>query len=191
MGKVNKEGSTTQKKYNIIYADPPWTYEDKAHPGKRGAQYKYGLMGTQSLIDLRPMIDKIAAEDCLLAMWWTPPLIIDALRVIDGWGFKLKTAKGFTWRKMTVNGKEHFGMGRWTRNNTEDCLFATRGRPKRVALNVRQLVSAKTREHSRKPDEVRDALVTLMGDIPRIELFARQQHLGWDVWGNQVDGVEL
>lgn len=174
-------------KYNLIYADPPWTYRDKCHSGERGAGYKYKLMTLSDLCDLRPFIDSIAADDCLLAMWWVPPQPAEALALVEAWGFKFKTMSGFTWRKLTKNGKEHFGMGNWSRANAESCLFATRGKPKRVSAGVRSMISAPVREHSRKPDEVRDRLVQLMGDVPRIELFARQQTEGWSVWGLEVE----
>lgn len=116
----------------------------------------------------------------------------EALEVVKAWGFTLKNMKGSTWRKLTKTGKDHFGMGHWTRANSEDCLIATRGTPKRVSASVRQMVSAKHRGHSVKPDEVRDGLVELMGDVSRIELFARTQSAGWDVWGDEVQGdIEL
>jgi N6-adenosine-specific RNA methylase IME4 len=171
--------------FQLIYVDPPWSYRDKAAAGKRGASFKYP---TQSVTDLFhiPVWD-IAAEDCLLAMWWVPPQPQEALDLAKVWGFKIKTMKGFTWHKTTLNGKSHFGMGNWTRANTEDCLIAVRGKPKRVSASVRQFVEAPIREHSQKPDEVRDRLVQLMGDVPRIELFARTTAPGWSVWGNEVE----
>lgn len=172
------------KKYNIIYADPPWTYNDKCHSGERGAGYKYSLMTVDQLKTLP--VPGIAADDCLLAMWWVAPMPQEALDILKVWGFELKTIFGFMWRKTTVHGKEHFGMGNWTRANAEACLFAVRGKPKRIAKGVRQVINAQVREHSRKPDEARERLVTLMGDLPRIELFARQQHPGWDAWGDQI-----
>ena len=171
--------------FNIIYADPPWQYRDRANAGKRGASHKYQVMSLDDICDL-PVPD-IAAEDCLLAMWWVAPMPHEALTVISSWGFTLKTMKGFTWRKLTFHGLEHFGMGHWTRANSEDCLFATRGRPHRINAGVRQMINAPVREHSRKPDEARERLVTLMGDVPRVELFARQRHPGWHCWGNEVD----
>lgn len=174
-------------KYKIIYADPPWVYRDKCHSGERGAGYKYNLMSPVELAELRPFIDEIADEDCLLAMWWVPPQPREALALVDAWGFELKTMKGFTWHKLTKNGKDHFGMGHWTRANSEDCLFAVRGKPKRICAGVRQMIHAPVREHSRKPDEARDRLVQLMGDVPRIELFARQNHPGWTAWGDEVN----
>lgn len=177
-------------KFNLIYADPPWQYRDKASAGKRGACHKYPVM---NLLDIsRLEVHRIAADDCLLAMWWVPPMPREALKVLGWWGFQLKTMKGFTWHKRTKNGKSHFGMGNWTRANTEDCLFAVRGNPKRINAGVRQFIDAPVREHSRKPDEARERLVQLMGDVPRIELFARTATPGWHVWGNEVEStIEL
>src|SRR5690606_19236744 len=97
--------------------------------------------------------------------------------------------KGFTWHKLTKHGKDHIGLGHWTRANTEDCLFAVKGRPKRISASVRQFVEAPIGRHSEKPAIVRDRLVQLMGDVPRVELFARQHSDGWDVWGNEVNGI--
>jgi N6-adenosine-specific RNA methylase IME4 len=176
-------------RYSLIYADPPWQYTDKANAGKRGACHKYQVMNTRYLAGLRDFIDWLALPDCLLAMWWVPPMPTEALALVNAWGFQLKTMKGFTWHKTTKNGLDHFGMGNWTRANTEDCLFAVRGRPCRVNRGVRQLIHAPIREHSRKPDEARDRLVALLGDVPRIELFARTRFPGWDAWGNEVGAI--
>lgn len=113
----------------------------------------------------------------------------EALDVVRAWGFTLKTMQGFTWHKTTKHGKDHFGMGNWTRANAECCLFATRGKPKRVCAGVRSLITAPIGRHSEKPVEVRDRLVTLLGDVPRVELFARTTAPGWDVWGNEVEST--
>lgn len=179
-------------KYQLIYADPPWTYRDKANAGKRGACHKYATMTEDELRDMGHRVLAVAADDCLLAMWWVAPMPVEAISLVLSWGFMLKTMKGFTWHKLTVNGKSHFGMGNWTRANAEDCLFAVRGKPRRRSASVRQFIAAPVREHSRKPDEARHRLVELMGDVPRLELFARQATPGWDVWGNEVAGsIEL
>lgn len=171
--------------YTVIYADPPWSYRDKANAGKRGAEHKYPCMTLEAL--MRLPVARLAAADCLLAMWWVPPMPAEALALVKAWGFTLKTMKGFTWHKTTVNGKSHFGMGNWTRANTEDCLFAVRGKPRRVSAGVRQFIEAPRGAHSAKPPEVRDRLVQLMGDVPRLELFARQKCPGWDAWGYEVE----
>ena len=174
------------KKYNLIYCDPPWQYRDKCNSGNRGACHKYDTMSVHDLYKMP--IDEFAADDCLLAMWWVAPMPTEALAVMSVWGFKLKTMTGFTWHKMTKHGKDHFGMGNWTRANAENCLFATRGKPKRASAAVSQIVTAPVGVHSAKPLIVRDRLVQLMGDVPRIELFARTLADGWDSWGLDVEG---
>lgn len=179
----------SDRKYNLIYADPPWSYRDKAKAGDRGAGCKYPVMSVQEICDL-PVYD-IASDDCLLAMWWVAPQPEEALQVVKAWGFKLKTMKGFTWHKQTVKGKSFFGMGNWTRANTEDVLFAVKGKPIRQNAGVSQFVSSvRSARHSEKPAEVRDRLIRLMGDVPRIELFARGRFEGWDVWGNDIPDLE-
>lgn len=172
-------------KFNLIYADPSWAYRDKCHSGRRGVGYKYALMSLEGIKAL-PVAD-IAAEDCLLALWWVPPMPLEALAVVEAWGFALKTMCGFTWHKLTKNGHNHFGMGNWTRANAENCLFATRGKPKRASAAVSQIVTAPVGRHSEKPAEARVRLERLMGDVPRVELFARTATPGWRVWGNEVE----
>ena len=173
------------KRYNLIYADPPWSFRDKANAGQRGASHKYPCMAVGAICDLP--IGDIAAPDCLLAMWHVGAMPREALAVVDAWGFKLKTMKGFTWHKLTKHGKDHFGMGHWSRANTEDCLFATRGKIRRINAGVPQLIHAKVGRHSEKPEEARDRLVRLAGDIPRVELFARTSTPGWDMFGNEIE----
>lgn len=171
--------------YQIIYADPPWSYRDKGVAGKRGASQHYKCMTLDEICKLP--IPEIAGPHCLLAMWWVAPMPLEALKVVAAWGFRLTTMKGFTWHKRTKNGLSHFGMGHWTRSNAEDCLFAVKGRPKRASAAVSQLIEAPRGRHSEKPAEARERLVRLMGNVPRVELFARVQVQGWDVWGDQID----
>ena len=172
------------KKYNIIYADPPWSYRDKALAGNRGAICKYNTEETSS-ISLLPVKD-IAADDCILFVWVTMPKLNECFDLISSWGFEYKTC-AFTWIKTNKKSDSLFwGMGSWTRANPEVCLLAVKGNPKRLSASVHSVVMSQIREHSRKPDEVRDRIVELMGDLPRIELFARQRVDGWDAWGNEV-----
>lgn len=173
-------------KFNLIYADPPWQYRDKANAGRRGACHKYDVMTLSDIMAL-PVLE-LAAADCLLALWWVAPMPAEALAVVTAWGFTLKTMKGFTWHKLTKNGHDHFGMGNWTRANSEDCLFAVRGKPQRVDAGVRQMITAPVGRHSEKPAEARQRLERLLGDVPRVELFARATAPGWVSWGNQVEG---
>ena len=132
-------------------------------------------------------VNNIAEKDCVLFMWVVDPLLHKAFEVIKAWGFEYKTV-AFTWAKQNRRSPGFFtGLGYWTRGNTETCILATKGKPKRVSGNVDRLVVSERREHSRKPDRIRNDIVKLCGDLPRVELFARTSYPGWDVWGNEVD----
>ncbi|MGR3753260.1 MT-A70 family methyltransferase [Edwardsiella anguillarum] len=174
-------------KYQIIYADPPWSYRDKASSGKRGASHKYSTMSAQEVCRL-PVWD-MAGDNCLLAMWWVPTQPLEALRVVEAWGFRLMTMKGFTWHKTNRRaGTSAIGMGHMTRANSEDCLFAVKGKlPLRLDASICQHQAFPRGQHSAKPPEFRELLVKLLGDVPRIELFARGQVDGWDSWGNECE----
>lgn len=177
-------------KYSVIYADPPWSYKDKCNSGERGVTFKYSTLTVGAVCALRINdlhVSEIASPNAALLLWVPAPLTVEALGpVMAAWGFKFKT-KAFCWRKLTKHGKEHIGMGNNTRANTEDCWLGIRGKMPRQDAGVRQLLSAGLREHSRKPDEIRDAIVRLYGDVPRIELFSRAMVPGWDMWGNDID----
>jgi len=174
------------KKYNIVYADPPWSFNFQKRNGL-GAKAKkrlYSTMKAQDIINLP--VAEITAKDSVLFLWVMNSELPLALDVIKAWGFMYKTV-AFAWVKTTVNGKYCFGGGNWTRSNFELCLLATKGKPKRVSASVRELVVSQRREHSRKPDEIRDSIIQLCGDVPRCELFCRYPSVGWDVWGNEVE----
>ena len=171
------------KKYEIILVDPPWKYADSADAGKRGASHKYDVMTLEDICNMP--VKNIMAENCIVFMWVTNPFLQDCFKVADAWGLTYKT-KAFNWVKYTVNGKLFFGMGRWTRANSEDCLLFVKGKPKRADASVPQIVRSRILNHSVKPPEVRNSIVKLMGDLPRIELFARQKKEGWESWGNQL-----
>lgn len=174
----------TNKKYDVIYADPAWSYKDKALSGNRGACCKYDVMSIEDIKKLP--IKNISNNDCILFMWVTMPKLNECFEVIKEWGFNYKTC-AFTWIKQNRKSNSLFwGMGRWTRANAELCLVATKGKPKRKSAKVHSVIISKIREHSRKPDETRDRIIELCGNIPRIELFARQSVEGWDCWGNEV-----
>jgi N6-adenosine-specific RNA methylase IME4 len=175
-------------KYGIIYADPPWRYQDKGCNGNCASHYS-----TMSIADICKLpVKGLADNDCVLFLWATYPMLKEALEVIKAWGFKYKTI-GFQWVKQNRGGKGYFfGLGRWTRGNTEVCLLATKGRPRRISNRVSQLIMEPIQRHSQKPACVRDKIVELMGDLPRVELFARQSVDGWECWGNDVNStVEL
>ena len=169
------------KKYQIIYADPAWSYQDKNCNGACLKHYK-----TMPLKDIKELPVKDMADDnCVLFLWATYPLLPEAFEVIKAWGFKYKSI-AFQWIKLNpVSGTYFYGLGRWTRGNTEPCLLATKGKPKRIRNDIFQIIAEPVRKHSEKPHIVRDKIVQLMGDIPRIELFARHKATGWDVWGNE------
>ena len=174
------------KKYSVILADPPWAFRAWSNKGKgRSAEQHYPTMRLEDIKAL-PVAD-LAAEDCVLFLWATFPMLKEALEVVEAWGFSYKTV-AFTWVKENRKSPGLFwGLGYWTRANAEVCLLATRGNPKRQSTAVHQVILSPVEQHSKKPDEVRERIVTLMGDVPRVELFARQQAPGWDVWGNEVD----
>ena len=178
------------KKYNVIYADPPWAFRVWSEKGKeRSADKHYSCM---TLDDLKQMpVNSITAGDgCALFMWATFPMLREALDLIEAWGFKYKTI-AFNWVKQNKSGAGLFwGLGNWTRSNSEICLLAIKGKPKRVSAAVHSVVMTPVQRHSQKPDEVRERIVKLVGDVPRIELFARQSAPGWDCWGNEAPQIQ-
>lgn len=187
----------TDKKYAIIYADPPWKYKDKSCDG--ACEKIYPTLGADQICELP--IKQLAAKDSVLFMWATYPQLQEAFKVIEAWGFTYKTI-AFQWIKLNRNVELNnfmistvadilhkacfFGLGRWTRGNTECCLLATKGKPKRIDNAVSQLIFSPLTRHSAKPPETRDKIVRLMGDNDRLELFAREHAAGWDCWGNEV-----
>ena len=173
------------KKYNIIYADPAWYFKTYSNKGeKRSAVQHYNCMSIDDIYNLP--VDTISDNDCILFIWVIDPMLPEAMEVIKRWGFKYKTV-AFTWVKENKKSDGYFtGLGYWTRSNPEMCLLATKGKPKRLSKSVRQLTISKLQEHSKKPDSIRDKILELCEDLPRIELFARQRTEGWDCWGNEV-----
>lgn len=174
-----------RRRYSVIYADPAWSYADKClHRG--GAERHYRTMSERDIAALP--ITSIAADDCALFMWATFPKLREAFQVMEAWGFKYKT-NAFTWIKnnRVETSSLFWGMGRWTRSNAEIVLLGTRGAPKRANAGVHSVIHAPVGRHSAKPSEARDRIVQLMGDVPRVELFARERVAGWDAWGDQVE----
>lgn len=176
--------TSTKNKYRVIYADPPWSYTDKCHAGNRGAEYKYPCMKIEDIKNL-PIRD-ICDPDCVLFRWVTFPMLREGLDTIESWGFTYKTV-GFNWIKRNKkSGTWFMGMGNWTRSNSEICLIGVRGKPKRINAGILSVIGTPIERHSKKPDIVRERITSLCGDVPRIELFARQESEGWDCWGNEV-----
>lgn len=181
------------KKYNIIYADPTWSYKDKRDKHPRmcgGATSHYNTMSIEQIKELP--INDLAEENCMLFLWVTFPNLQEGLDVIKAWGFKYKTL-GFSWIKTNKNnGKPFFGIGYYTKSNCEVCLIGVKGKPIKASNSVSSVIISPRQEHSKKPEQIRDKIVELCGDVPRIELFARQKTEGWDVWGNEVESdIEL
>ena len=170
------------KKYSVIYADPPWRY--KMYKGNGYIERHYPTMELDEIKALP--VKELADKDCTLFLWATLPMIPEALQVIQEWGFEYKTT-AFVWVKLNRHRDGIFwGMGYWTRSNVEICMLATKGHPHRKAKNIHQVIISHVEEHSKKPAEARRRIEALIGDVPRIELFARQSPPGWDVWGNEV-----
>ena len=180
------------KKYQIIYAYPPWSYKVWSINGnKRSACQHYKVM-TKEEIQQLPIKD-ISDNNCVLFLWVIPPCLEEGLELIKAWGFIYKTI-GFNWIKKNKKSDSLFwGMGYYTRANSELCLLATRGKPlKRVSRSVHQVLTDRIMKHSEKPQSARNRIIELFGDLPRIELFAREKTDGWDVWGNEIESdIEL
>jgi len=178
------------KKYKIIYADPPWQYRVYSKKGQgRSAENHYHTMNIKDIMALP--VDKIADKDCILFLWITFPCLKEGIEVMERWGFKYKTC-GFNWVKRNKKKNTYFmGLGFWTRSNSEVCLIGTKGQPKRISKSVPQICDARIMEHSRKPAEIRERIVELCGELPRIELFARDKVKGWDSLGDEMDGKDI
>jgi N6-adenosine-specific RNA methylase IME4 len=181
--------------YGAILADPPWHFEVwSLQPENKRVRHAAMHYSTMTAVDIYNLpVVQIAAPDCVLFMWVIWPMLEHGLQSIASWGFKYKTC-GFAWMK--ANGKQidmfseeekpDMLTGYWTRANSEVCLLATRGKPKRLNADVRQGIIAPRRQHSRKPDGIHERIERLVAG-PYLELFARQKRSGWDVWGNQTD----
>lgn len=141
-----------------------------------------------ALEDIKALpVAELADKDCALFLWITLPKLCEAWGVMEAWGFTYSTT-AFVWIKLNPRaGTVFWGPGSWTHANAELCLLATKGHPKRQARNIHQLIISNREEHSKKPEEARRRIEALMGDLPRVELFARRPAPGWDVWGNEVE----
>jgi len=213
---------------NIVYADPPWKYQQTVKSGvlkRRDGTVLYPSMSLQDLCSIGPEVARVCRKDAALFMWATMPLLPEAFQLIKAWGFKYKTCF-VNWVKTTKDGtKPAFGVGYYTRSNAELCLVAVRGKiasykrllpdePERGASKMSSIlheedansgvnflsmldnstvpvVMSPRREHSRKPPVVRTMITQLLGDLPRVELFAREQSEGWGSLGNDVQHFEV
>lgn len=178
------------KKYNIIYADPPWAYLwGKGKDGGHFAPEKhYQTMTTEEICALP--IKNLREKNCALFLWATMPALPEAFKVMSAWGFKYKTC-AFSWVKIKNDGQPLRGMGSYTKSNIEVCLLGMRGHIKAIDKTVPQIVMCPRMGHSIKPPIVRNRIVQLFGDLPRIELFARQKIGGWEALGQEIDGQKI
>lgn len=182
-----------RKKYSIIYADPPWSFGTrKLNAGKMGKEVEdhYPVMSDEDILSLP--IKSISAEDSVIFMWVVYSKLPLALKVMERWGFKYSTV-GFEWLKRTSTGKPVCFMGPNVCGGAiELCLMGRRGCLPRINKNIRRLIDSPRSRHSEKPSETRNRIVDLFGDLPRVELFAREKKEGWDSWGNELpNDVEL
>jgi N6-adenosine-specific RNA methylase IME4 len=202
--------------YNVILADPPWRYNSRANHKTR---FRGGAEGHYPLMDMREIaalpIPSLAAKNAALLMWCTFPYLADQIKLFDHWGFRFRTML-LTWIKLNPKGwdlpkddpnykpgKEYvlysdglfhsvfFGVGYYAKSNPEVCLLGMRGQVPTVSNAVSSVIHAPRREHSRKPDESYFRIEGVFGDVPRIELFARQSAPGWDTAGNHIDGTDI
>jgi site-specific DNA-methyltransferase (adenine-specific) len=180
---------SNNKKYSIIYADPPWSYNDKRGASKHGKKHggvnaHYQTMSKQDIMNLD--VQSVSADNCMLFMWVTFPNLQQGLDTIKAWGFKYKTL-GFSWIKTNrKNGKPFFGIGWYTKSNCEVCLIGVKGKPFKSSNSVSSVLIEPLDGHSKKPDEARKRIVEFCGDLPRLEMFARTAPEGWDVFGNET-----
>jgi N6-adenosine-specific RNA methylase IME4 len=190
-----------KKKFKVIYADPPWEQKTWSDKGKEGRPQHYKRMTLQEIKDL-PIAD-IADQDCWLLLWTTGPHLEQAFEVIRAWGFKY-SGMGFVWIKLNMNAPDivfkvagivirlivlsslFMGGGYTTRKNAEFCLLARRGKPKRIAKDVHEVIISPRREHSRKPDEIYSRIMRFARG-PYVELFARTRRDGWTAIGNETN----
>lgn len=180
-----------RKKYQIIYADPPWSFSSKElqkYGGVRFTSIKKHYV-TQSKEWIRNLsVKNICADDCALFLWSTDAHLKEAIETMESWGFKYVTI-AFVWHKVTNKGVTVANLGAWTMKNCEVCLFGTRGamlKHKKVN-NIYQLQSEERTKHSKKPHKIRKLIEAMFPNLPRIELFAREKVEGWDAWGNEVN----
>ena len=169
------------KKYNIIYADPPWSYKENWGNGTN--EHSYSSMAIQDILNIP--VEDIAEEKSHLYLWVTNPFLSEGLEVCKAWGIEYKTM--ITWIKTYSNGTPETGMGYYFRSCTEHIIFGVRGGMKCLNKTTKNMFMAvNPRLHSQKPHCVRDMIIKSSGDLPRIELFSRHVVDGWDNWGSET-----
>ena len=186
--KTIEEVGFSNKKYDVIYADPPWEDKDSGS-GSRVVSSKYPTMNVLELLDLP--IDDISKDNCLLFCWVTFPRLLEGIQIIKGWGFDYK-GLAFNWVKKNIKTDSWFwGMGHYTRQNPEVCLIGRKGKFDSKSSSVHSVIDLPIERHSKKPDIIRTKIEEITGkDTKKIELFAREFVDGWDCWGNEVDTID-
>jgi len=176
-------GNLTPRRYGVILADPPWKFKTWSEKGN-GKPCPYPTMTLDEIAALP--VGSLSNRNCMLVMWTTAPFLPAALTVMDAWGFKYATMG--CWEKLTVDGDPAIGTGYYWRSSAEPWIVGTRGSPGRWRnMAVPNIISARRREHSRKPDRLYSDLDRAYPGVEKAELFARSTVAGWDCWGNQVD----
>lgn len=198
--------------FDLVVADPNWAFTDKI--GKRGTESLYGGMAVSEICALGPLIKAVTAPDCVLALWIVGSQVEEGIEVVKAWGFTQKQV--WNWRKITVRGKQHFGMGRYRRAAKESVLFGVRGSMRPAVRNLRDDFDAAMPTwaadavegapwpsgryahlqpeargvyvHSAKPERLQDELEIMYPDSRGLELYARRARPGWTCLGNQCPG---
>lgn len=189
-----------KKQYNVIYADPPWQYGSKSKVNDYQGESTHGVQSkleeaydTMTIKEIKGLnVKEMIADDCACFLWVTDSHLKEGIEVLEAWGFKYKTI-AFNWIKKTSKGNTFVNVAPWTLKSSEICLLGTRGAMTKYKKNnsVRQLIEAERTKHSKKPLEVADRIVELFGDVPKLEMFARDKKESWDVWGNEVENSIL
>lgn len=185
------------KKYEIIYADPAWKYGskelygDKTKEGKRENRFRKleRMYDTMSLAEIKQLpVKNMISKNAACFLWVTDSHLKEGIEVLESWGFKYKTI-AFNWIKKTNKGNTYVNFAPWTLKSSEICLLGMRGTMGKLKTDntVRQLIEAERTKHSKKPMEARERIEQLFADVNRIELFARENYVGWDAWGNEVE----
>ena len=181
------------KKYSIIYADPAWQYGSKHYQdGEREFKKLETIYNTMTISQIKSLpIKEITDVNCACFMWVTDSHLKEGIEVLEAWGFKYKTI-AFVWLKKYASGSLCVNFAPHTLKSTEICLLGIKGSMGKLkkSNNVRQLIEAERKEHSKKPNEARERINELYGSVPKIELFARMKSVGWDAWGNETDKFE-
>lgn len=174
--------------YNIILADVPWDYKDKRKLARAHGGSAFHHYDSMTITEIKALpVSKYICNDALLFFWFTAPQLPHVEPIMNAWGFQYKTI-AFTWLKTNKNsGQPFLGVGHYTRSNCEFVALGRRGKPNIINSNQSSVIISPRAKHSEKPKQVHDRIVTMCGDLPRIELFARDRVAGWDCWGNEVD----